>query len=87
MLNLLKIFLSKWITPVLTQVWLLVAGAFGVLLLVAKAQKSKIEKQKLDNRNLEAEVQKAERLQDVKINTDRDAALERLREHGSVRKD
>lgn len=87
MLSLLKIFLNKWITPVLTQIWLLVAGAFGVLLLVVKGQRGKIEKQKLDNRNLEAEVQKAERLQNVEINTDRDAALSRLREHGSVRKD
>lgn len=35
--------------------------------------------------NLESELQAAKRLQNVKINTTRDAALERLRKHGKVR--
>jgi len=83
----LKSLISKWIIPASTQIWLLVAGAFGVLLLIVKGQSNKIGKQKLENKNLEAEVQKAERLQDVQINTDRDAALGRLSEHGSIRKD
>jgi ribosomal protein L21 len=87
MLSVLKTLLSKWIIPASTQIWLLVAGAFGVLLLVVKGQSNKIGKQKLEKKNLESEVQKAERLQNVQINTDRDAALERLRKHGNVRKD
>jgi ribosomal protein L21 len=87
MLSVLKTLLNKWIIPASTQIWLLVAGAFGVLLLVVKGQSNKIGKQKLEKKNLESEVQKAERLQNVQINTDRDAALERLRKHGNVRKD
>lgn len=87
MLSVLKTLLSKWIIPASTQIWLLVAGAFGVLLLVVKGQSKKIGKQEIENKNLESEIQKAERLQNVEINTDRDAALKRLREHGSVRKD
>lgn len=83
----LRSLLNKWIIPASTQIWSLVVIAFGVLLLVVKGQGSRIGKQKLENKNLEAEVQKAERLQNVEVNTDRDAALERLREYGSVRKD
>ncbi len=79
--------LIDWITPASIRIWSLVATAFGVLLLVVKGQSNKIQKQKVENQNLESEVQKAERLQNVKVNTDRDAALERLRQHGSVRKD
>ena len=79
--------LLSWITPVSTQIWLLVGTAFGALLLVVKAMGNKISKQKVQNQNLEAEVKKAERLQNVQINTDRDAALDRLRKHGEVRKD
>ncbi len=83
----LRNLLSKWIIPASTQIWLLVATAFGALLLVVKGQSKKIGRQEVEKQNLEAEVQKAERLQNVEINTDRDAALERLRDHGSVRKD
>lgn len=35
--------------------------------------------------SLKEDVKAAKKLQDVKINTDRDAALERLRKHGKVR--
>jgi hypothetical protein len=80
-------WLLKWITPASIRIWSLVATAFGVLLLVVKGQSNKIQKQKVENQNLESEVQKAERLQNVKVNTDRDAALDRLREHNQVRKD
>jgi Flp pilus assembly protein TadB len=80
-------WLLKWITPVSTQIWLLVGTAFGALLLVVKAMGNKISKQKVENQNLESEVQKAERLQNVEVNTNRDDAIARLREHGQVRKD
>jgi hypothetical protein len=80
-------WLIKWITPASTRIWSLVAIVFGALLLVVKGQGNKIQKQKIENQNLESEVQKAERLQNVQINTDRDAALSRMREHNQVRKD
>lgn len=83
----LRSLLSKWIIPASTQIWLLVVGAFGVLLLVVKGQSEKIGKQEIENKNLEAEVQKAERLQNVEINTDRDAALKRLKNTGRLRDD
>ncbi|MGL4351066.1 MAG: hypothetical protein ACRCT2_10965 [Plesiomonas shigelloides] len=35
--------------------------------------------------NLKADVEAVKKLQDVKINTERNAALERLRKHGKVR--
>lgn len=75
----------KWIHLVSSQMWLLVAGVFGAFLIVVREKK--ITKQKVENKQLEQELEKAERIQNVEINRDRDAALERLRKHGNVRKD
>ena len=75
--------LKTWITPVLSPMYALVAGAFGVFLIVVKRLGKKTE----ENKMLKEEVKRAERIQDVKINTDRDAAIERLRRDGKVRDD
>ena len=80
-------WLSKWINLALSQMWLLVAGAFGVLVIAVKWMVKRNSTLKTKNQTLETEVQRAERIQDVKVNVDRDASLERLRSRGSVRKD
>jgi len=80
-------WLSKWINLALSQMWLLVAGAFGVLVIAVKWMAKRNSTLKKKNQTLETEVQRAERIQDVKVNVDRDASLERLRSRGSVRKD
>ena len=78
-------WLSKWINLALSQMWLLVAGAFGVLVIVVKWMVKRNSTLKKKNQTLETEVQRAERIQDVQINVDRDASLERLHSRGSVR--
>ena len=75
--------LKVWITPVLSPIYVLAAGAFGVFLIVVKRLGKKTE----ENKMLKEEVKRAERIQDVKINTDRDAAIARLRRDGKVRDD
>lgn len=87
MLSLLTGLFKSWILPASSQIWLLVAGAFGVLALVVKTMAGTIGRQKMKNKTLEAEVKKAERIQNVEVNTNRDDALDRLSKHGSVRKD
>lgn len=84
---LLKLLWNKWITPASIQIWFLVAGAFGVLVLVVKMLLMYLRLVKKDNKALESEVKRAERIQNVEINTNRDDALERLRKHKSVRPD
>lgn len=83
----LKLLWSKWITPASIQIWLLVAGAFGVLVLVVKMLLIYLRLVKKENKSLNAEVKKAERIQNVEINDNRDDALKRLRKHKSVRPD
>lgn len=80
-------WLSKWANLALSQMWLLVAGAFGVLVLVVRLMGKRVSSLKTKNKTLETEVQRAERIQNVKTTTTRDDALERLRSNGSVRKD
>ena len=80
---LLKLLWNKWITPASTQIWLLVAGAFGVFLMLVKRMGKKTQ----ENTMLKEEVKRAERIQNVKENTDRDAALDRLCRDGKVRDD
>lgn len=87
MLSVLKSLISKWIIPASSQIWLLVAGAFGVLVLVVKGMGNRLSKEKMKNQSLESEVQKAERLQNVKTTTTRDDAIERLRKHNDIRPD
>ena len=84
---LLKLLWNKWITPASIQIWLLVAGAFGVLVLVVKMLLMYLKLVKKENKALESEVKRAERIQDVKVNTNRDDALKRLSKHKSVRPD
>jgi len=63
-------------------------GSFfaGVAKLFAVYLKGKQDAQKeLEIEDLKAEVQAAKRLQNVKVNATRDAALERLRKLGKVR--
>jgi len=80
-------WLSKWINLALSQMWLLVAGAFGVLVIAVKWMVKRNSTLKKKNQTLETEVQRAERIQDVPISTNRDDALRRLHSRGSVRKD
>ena len=80
-------WLSKWINLALSQMWLLVAGAFGVLVLVVKMLLMYLRLVKKENKALNEEVKRAERIQNVEINTNRDDALKRLRKHKSVRPD
>lgn len=80
-------WLSKWTNLALSQMWLLVAGAFGVLVIAVKWMGKRNSTLKKKNQTLETEVQRAERIQDVEVNVDRDASLNRLRSRGSVRKD
>lgn len=83
----LKLLSSKWISTVLSQMWLLVAGAFGALVIVVKWMGKRNSTLKTKNNSLEAEVKRAERIQNVKTTTTRDDALDRLRMRGSVRDD
>lgn len=75
--------LLKWITPVWSRMWLLVAGAFGVFLLYAKGRQDQKKYQKLEE--LQEDLETVKRIQNVKVNTDRDAAAERLRQGGHLR--
>lgn len=80
-------WLSKWVNLALSQMWLLVAGAFGVLVLVVKLMGKRVSSLKTKNKTLETEVQRAERIQNVKTTTTRDDAVERLRRNGDLRQD
>ncbi len=81
----LKGLLSKWILPVSYQIWLLVAGVFGVLVLAVKLLGKSLIKERLKNESLESEVKRAERIQNVEINVDRDESLKRHRMRGTLR--
>lgn len=80
-------WLSKWVNLALSQMWLLVAGAFGVLVLVVKLMGKRVSSLKTKNKTLETEVKRAERIQNVKTTTTRDDAVERLRRNGDLRQD
>lgn len=82
---LLKLLWNKWITPASIQIWLLVAGAFGVLVLVVKMLLMYLRLVKRENKALESEVKRAERIQNVKVNRTRDESLKRHRMRGSLR--
>lgn len=82
---LLKLLWNKWITPASIQIWLLVAGAFGVLVIVVKMLLMYLRLVKKENKALETEVKRAERIQNVKINRTRDDSLKRHRMRGTLR--
>ena len=82
---LLKLLWNKWITPASIQIWLLVAGAFGVLVLVVKMLLMYLKLVKKENKALESEVKRAERIQNVQINNTRDESLKRHRMRGTLR--
>ena len=82
---LLKLLWNKWITPASIQIWLLVAGAFGVLVLVVKMLLMYLKLVKKENKALESEVKRAERIQYVQINNTRDESLKRHRMRGTLR--
>ncbi len=84
---LLKLLWSKWITPASIQIWLLVGTVFGVLVLVVKLLLIYLKLVKIENRQLESEVKRAERIQNVEISNTRDFSIKRLRKHKSVRPD
>lgn len=77
--------LSKWITPALSQTWLLVVGAFGVLVIVVKLLLTYLRLVKKDNKTLEAELKRVERIRNVKISNSRDESIKRLRMRGDLR--
>lgn len=77
--------LSKWITPALYQTWLLVVGVFGVLVIVVKLLLTYLRLVKKDNKTLEAELKRVERIRNVKISNSRDESTKRLRMRGDLR--
>lgn len=77
--------LWSFLSSVSTQMWLLVAGAFGVLAIYAKGRKDQSNKEEL--KEIQEDLETMKRIQNVEINTDRDASLERLYKSGHVRKD
>lgn len=77
--------LNNWIIPVLSRMWLPVAGVFGVFLIYAKGKRDQKKTTKVEE--LEEDIETIKRIQNVQINDDRDVALERLRSGGHVRKD
>jgi len=76
-------WILKWIGLASSQMWLLVAGAFGVLALYGKGRLDQKKDQKLET--LEEDLETIKRIQNVKVNTTRDAAVERLRTNGDLR--
>ena len=80
-------WVSKCLNLVLSQTWLLVAGAFGVLALVVKLMGRRITSLKTQTKTLETEVKRAERIQNVETTTTRNDAIERLRSNGDLRQD
>ena len=71
------------LSSVTTQKWLLVAGAFGAILLYGKGRQDQKNKQKQEE--LQEDLETIKRIQNVKVNTSRDAATERLRQGGHLR--
>ena len=80
-------WVSKCLNLVLSQTWLLVVGAFGVLALVVKLMGKRITSLKTQTKTLETEVKRAERIQNVETTTTRNDAIERLRSNGDLRQD
>jgi F0F1-type ATP synthase membrane subunit b/b' len=72
-------------TLALTLILSLVAGAFGVLVIRARGKEDQKKEEKIQD--LQEDLETIKRIQNVEINTDRAAALERLRSSGHVRKD
>ena len=67
----------------------LVAAVWGAILILGLAvlRGMKIQKDKDLKKRQKEKVETLERIQNVKVNTDRDASIERLRKRGSVRDD
>lgn len=68
---------------ILTLIGSFFAGVAKLYAAYLQGRKDEEQKQKIEQ--LEVEVEAAKRLQNVKINTDVDAAIKRLRERGRVR--
>lgn len=75
--------LVKWITPVLSQTWLLVVGVFGVLAIYAKGRNDKKKEAEIEKIQEDLEVMK--RLRNVETSTDLESALKRLHEGKHLR--
>lgn len=75
----------KIILTLLAEFWKPISIFLGGLGLYGKGRLDKAKSDKV--KDLEAEVEANERLRNVKTNTDRDAALARLRRSGNVRED
>ena len=75
----------KILLTLLAEFWKPISLFLGGLGLYGKGWLDKRKSDKI--KDLEAEVDANERLRNVKTNTDRDAALERLRKSGHVRED
>ncbi len=81
------LMVGKWIlslvTRVSSQMWFLVAGAFGAFLIYAKGKKD--QKKETELEEVQEDLEGLKRLKDVKTNTDVDSALERLQSNGKLR--
>jgi hypothetical protein len=76
-------FVTKWVGFASSQMWLLVVGAFGVLLLYAKGRQDATVEFK--TKRLKTELKERRVIDETPINTDRDAALKRLRSNSGLR--
>lgn len=67
----------------------LVAGVWGVIMILGLAvlKGMSIQKAKEHQKKTKEKAETLERIQNVKVSTDRDASLARLRKRGSVRDD
>lgn len=75
--------LVKWITPVLSQTWLLAVGVFGALAIYAKGRADK--KKETESEKIQEDLKVMKRLRDVETNTDLESAVKRLREGKHLR--
>ncbi len=75
----------SWLIKIPKELWLLFLGALGALALYRKGKTDKAKE--IETEELQEDLETVKRIQNVEINTDRDAALERLRKSGHVRKD
>lgn len=75
----------KILVTILAEFWKPIALFFSHIGTFIAGRRSKAKDDKV--KKLEAELEAVERLKNVKTNTDRDAALQRLRRSGNVRED
>jgi len=84
MIRLVKLLIDFTLGSKLGRLLAMVIGTLGSILLIFQFGKS-AEKKNQKIKNLEKYKETMDAIQDVDINTERDAALERLRKNGHLR--